>query len=186
MREHGGLRVDTQSEAEVRRWVFAHTCEGLASLGRTIQAPRHMLKLCGAPDDLRAALPSAWRLHPLSYFMTVSAAPFGRALASGYVLETTFIDAVAEVRVRATASGEVAASGYAVQTQAAFVYDRIVTLPDHRRRGLGRAVMTALSRTQRRAETPQLLVATEEGRALYAALGWSTLSLYTTASLPEH
>lgn len=183
VRDHGGLRVDTRSEAEVRRWVFARPCEGLVALGRTIQAPRHVLKLCGAPDDLRAALPAAWRLHPLSFFMTAGAVSPKGALADGYVIETTPAAGVAEVRVRVAASGDLAASGYAVETGEAFVYDRIGAAPEHRRRGLGRAVMAALAETKRCLGTPELLVATREGRALYASLGWRTLSPYATASI---
>jgi hypothetical protein len=44
--------------------------------------------------------------------------------------------------------------------------------------------MAALRQAKQRPSTPELLVATEEGRALYQALGWRTLSIFSTGSLP--
>lgn len=182
--EHGGLRVDTGSEAEVVRWVFAAVGAGLVALAQTIHAPRHPLKVCAAPEALRAALPARWRLHAPSWFMTAGAAPREPPPLVGYTVESAEAGGVVAIRIR-TAAGELAGSGHAVETRDAFVYDRIVTAPDHRRRGLGRVVMAALRRTKRRPGAPELLVATEDGRALYAALGWRTLSPYATASIPE-
>ena len=66
-----------------------------------------------------------------------------------------------------------------------FVYDRIETAPAHRRRGLGRAVMAALADARRSRAASQVLVATDDGRALYARLGWSVYSTFATAVIPE-
>jgi GNAT superfamily N-acetyltransferase len=77
--------------------------------------------------------------------------------------------------------GTLAASGYAAETSEAFVFDRIVTAPAHRRRGLGAGVMAALRAMRSRHDVPELLVATEEGRCLYQRLGWRVLSPYATA-----
>jgi GNAT superfamily N-acetyltransferase len=63
------------------------------------------------------------------------------------------------------------------------VYDRIVTAPEHRRRGLGRALMHALGAARRSASSTQVLVATAEGMALYGTLGWELRSLFTTAAV---
>ncbi|WP_420833425.1 GNAT family N-acetyltransferase [Sphingomonas pollutisoli] len=79
--------------------------------------------------------------------------------------------------------GTIAASGYAAETQGVFIYDRIITEPAHRRRGLGQALMIALRATRKQPDSPELLVATEEGRALYSTLGWETISPYSTASI---
>lgn len=76
-----------------------------------------------------------------------------------------------------------AASGYGVETDDAFVYDRIVTSEEHRRKGLGHAVMAALQKLKISPTVPELLVATEQGRALYASLGWQVISPYSTASI---
>lgn len=64
-----------------------------------------------------------------------------------------------------------------------FVYDRIITDPDHRRRGLGRALMQTLHDARHNLSATELLVATEDGRTLYSALGWTTISPYSTASI---
>lgn len=182
--DRGGFRVDTNSPEEVRRWVFPQVTAGLVELGRTIGAARHLLKLCGTADELRAALPPDWQLHPPAYFMIAAQEWTERRLPAGYTLEIMRKDAVIEARAKSGAGG-LAASGYAAETQHAFIYDRIVTAAEHRRKGLGHALMTALSQARQNANTPQLLVATEDGRSLYLSLGWRTLSPYSTASLVD-
>jgi predicted GNAT family acetyltransferase len=77
-----------------------------------------------------------------------------------------------------------AASGTAAETAGVFVYDRIITEPDHRRRGLGRGVMAALRETRVDQKTTELLVATDDGRALYTTLNWTVLSTFATAEIP--
>lgn len=67
----------------------------------------------------------------------------------------------------------------------AFVFDRIETAVDHRRKGLGMAVMRALGLARRFAGSPQLLVATEDGRALCARLGWMVIAPVATAVIPD-
>lgn len=180
--DHGGFRVDTQSDAEVRRWVFPKTGPGLERLGRSITQPRHLLKLCGRADELLAGLPTGWAIHAPGYFMQARRAPEERQLHKGYRIETKCIGMVAEVRILSD-SGALAASGYAAETPDVFIYDRIVTAPEHRRKGLGQTVMATLRAAKRRAATIELLVATEEGRALYSTLGWKTISAFSTASL---
>lgn len=181
--DRGGYRVDTDDGAEIRRWVFAHMAPGLAELARTIDRPGHLLKLCGAAEALGAVLPDRWRLHAPGYFMQAGRPPEARPLPPGYGIETERDGA--RIHVRIVKADGVAASGHAVETDQAFVYDRIVTAPEHRRWGLGSAVMAALHRARRVPGTPELLVATADGRALYAALGWRTVSPYSTASIPD-
>ncbi|WEK00749.1 MAG: GNAT family N-acetyltransferase [Candidatus Sphingomonas phytovorans] len=180
--EHGGFRVDTDAAEEIRRWVFPQVGAGLVELGRTIDEPLYLLKLCGPGEALLASLPHGWQLHPPTYFMTATAGWPERPLPAGYTAQVSRRDAVIEIRV-ISAGGDLAASGYAAETPQAFIYDRIITAPDHRRKGLGHVVMAALSRARQNPDAPQLLVATEEGRALYSTLGWQTLSPYSTASI---
>ncbi|WP_242443674.1 GNAT family N-acetyltransferase [Sphingobium sp. LB126] len=82
-------------------------------------------------------------------------------------------------------TGALAASGYAVETGDICIYDRIVTEPDHRRKGLGHALMRALHDARRHVGGMELLVATQDGQALYSTLGWETISPYSTASIVE-
>jgi len=62
------------------------------------------------------------------------------------------------------------------------VFDQIMTDPAHRRRGLASVVMTALTDAARAEGARRgLLLASEVGSLLYAALGWRTLSASTAA-----
>jgi predicted GNAT family acetyltransferase len=101
----------------------------------------------------------------------------------GYRVDVSHTGAVTAVRIVAD-DGAVAASGFAAEAGGVFVYDRIVTEPAHRRRGLGSAVMTTLGAARRQTGSEQVLVATENGRALYSALGWAVRSPYTSAFIP--
>jgi GNAT superfamily N-acetyltransferase len=84
-----------------------------------------------------------------------------------------------------TAEGELAASGHAAESHGVFIYDRIVVEPEHRRRGLGKALMAALSGRRQSLTAKPVLVATEAGRALYSTLGWALHAPYTTAFIPQ-
>lgn len=182
--DHGGFRVDTAGDVEICRWAFVQAGDGLAALGRTLDAPGYFLKLCGSGEELLAALPRRWRLKEPGYFMRGPALPLPpAALPAGYVLQLHRDARVSHVAILAP-DGELAASGSAAGVAGVFIYDRIITDPAHRRKGLGRAVMAALRHTKEDPTVPDLLVATAEGRALYAALGWMMLSPFATAEIP--
>ena len=80
--------------------------------------------------------------------------------------------------------GAIAASGHAVEHDGVFILDRILTDPAHRRRGLGRALVTALLSMQRSSSVRRVLVATDAGCALYATLGWRVLAPCSTLVIP--
>ena len=82
-------------------------------------------------------------------------------------------------------NGDLAANGSAAETTDAFIYDRIETASDHRRKGLGIAVMSALESARKSFSAPQLLVATEDGRSLYTSLGWTVIAPFATATIPD-
>ena len=180
--EYGGFRVDTNSGAEIARWVFPTVGAGIEELARTITEPRYFLKLCGAADELRATLPKVWELHPTSYFMRARDKPPARPLHNRYTIEVKRVGAVIEARITSE-TGALAARGYAAEAPGVFIYDRIVTEPEHRRQGLGHVLMRALHDTRRQPDNPELLVATKDGRALYSTLGWEIISPYSTASI---
>lgn len=183
--DRGGYRVDTHSEKEVKRWVFPQLSDGLRAVAREVTVPRHYLKLCGSGEELRSALPDRWEVQPANYFMTaVAATSDSRPLPNGYRLELHQAGSVTRACVIA-ADGELAASGCAAETADVFIYDRIETVQDHRRKGLGVAVMAALGAARRSLASTQLLVATEDGRGLYANLGWTVFAPFATAAIPE-
>jgi GNAT superfamily N-acetyltransferase len=183
--EFGGFRVDSNSAKEVRRWVFAEPGPGIETLARSIREPRHFIKLCGTEGELREALFEPWVIQGGSWFMGLKSEPAAiPPLQPGYDLKTSGLGAVTRIEIRSN-GGELAASGYAAETSRAFVYDRIETDRSYRRRGLGRAVMAALGACRKSQTAAQLLMATAEGERLYSALGWTRLSPYSTAFLPE-
>ncbi|WP_028101966.1 GNAT family N-acetyltransferase [Pseudoduganella violaceinigra] len=182
--DHGGLRVDTFAAGEVQRWVYPAVTADLAELARGIDLPGYLVKACAAPEQLRVALPAGWQIHAPGYFMAGPDALFAVPLCPpAYLVEVAQAGWVTHVRVTSE-SGELAAGGYAAETDDAFIYDRIATAPAHRRRGLARLVMATLRQAKVGVAKPELLVATDQGRALYESLGWRTLSAYSTGSLP--
>jgi len=182
--DRGGFRVDTHSEKEVKRWVFPTLCDGLYSIARDISAPRHYLKLCGTNEELLSAVAARWEIQPQNYFMEATAiVREANLLPDGYTVELHQAGPVTRVHV-AGPNGDIAASGSAAETMDAFVYDRIETAPDHRRKGLGIAVMSALASARKSSLARQLLVATEDGRSLYARLGWTVIAPFATATIP--
>ena len=183
--DRGGFRVDTGGEVEICRWAFAGPCAGLVELGRTLDAPGHFLKLCGEGGDLLAALPPIWQLQkePGYVMQGPKTSPSPAALPTGYELQFDRDASGSRVAILAP-DGVLAASGTAAETAGVFVYDRIITEPDHRRRGLGRVVMAALREMRTDRTATELLVATDDGRALYATLGWTVISPFVTAEIP--
>ncbi|MGC1550013.1 MAG: hypothetical protein WA777_15935 [Rhodanobacter sp.] len=183
--DRGGFRVDTRSEKEVKRWVFPQLCDGLRAIAHDIAAPRHYLKLCGSDEELRSALPARWEVQPANYFMMAAVATLDtKPLPNGYRLELHQAGPVTRACIIAP-DGYLAANGCAAETADAFIYDRIETAQDHRRKGLGVAVMIALGAARRSLVSPQLLVATADGRNLYANLGWTVLTPFAAATIPE-
>lgn len=177
--------MDADLPGEMRRWVFPRLCEGLGSIGREVTQPRHFIKLCGMAGDLRAALPPAWRLQPQSYFMIADGTPPPlRSLPEGYRLQCDRNGPTTTARITAP-DGSLAANGYGTEAMDVFIYDRIETTPEHRRKGLGNIIMNALKAYRKAESAPELLVATEDGRGLYASLGWRVLSPYSTAVIAD-
>ncbi|PTR05666.1 MULTISPECIES: GNAT family N-acetyltransferase [unclassified Novosphingobium] len=182
--ERGGFRVDTGSDTEILRWVFPRLCDGLKDLAHTIHQPRHFIKACATAEALRAALPAHWTVHPASHVMRAHGAMPRRTLAHGYRITTEQSGPVVAVRILGE-TGEPAASGYGAETDHVFVYDRIVTEPAHRRKGLGHVLMQTLHGARRDPDSLELLVATDDGRALYETLGWCAVAPYASASIVE-
>jgi GNAT superfamily N-acetyltransferase len=182
--DRGGMRVDTNSAAEIRRYVFAGPVPAIRELTALIHTPRTFIKMCGPGQQLLAMAPPGWQLQPLGYLMTLAAASRPAAsIPQSYRLEVSKHGQTITAAIFAK-DGSLAASGYAVEYGHTFVFDRINTHPDHRRFGLGRALMAALGGMQASTDKTKVLVATEEGRALYEALGWTTVSAYSTIVIP--
>lgn len=183
--DFGGFRIDTRSGTEICRWVFAAANAGLEELVRSIREPRRLVKLFATAEELAALVPAGWTVTGGNWLMALDGDPPPlQPLPCGYRLEQFRNGATTRAEIR-TEAGELAAGGYAAETQDVFVYDRIETEAAHRRRGLASAVMAALGQCRSAQSARQLLVATAEGEMLYSALGWHRLSPYSTACLPD-
>jgi GNAT superfamily N-acetyltransferase len=181
--DHGGMRVDTGLPSEKRRYVFAGPVPRIRELALSITAPCTFIKMCGPCEQLLALVPPRWQLQPGAYLMTHSGARDAiPTLPAGYRLEVLIKYPTTAARIFAE-DGCLAASGYAVEYGGVFILDRIVTETAHRRRGLGRALMAALGSTQQSSAARRVLVATDDGRALYSSLGWVVHSPYSTIAI---
>ena len=177
--------METNAPDEVRRYVFAEAKTGLGEIGRSVDEPKVLLKLFGSEETMRSVLSPRWQVRSAGHFMTLAGdmgAP--AALPLGYEGAVRTSGDVVEATVRSS-DGITVASGYAAEAGHYFVYDRICTDAAHRRRGLGQAIMKMLGAARRSPSTRQVLVATEQGRGLYLAMGWEVMSPWTTAFIPE-
>ncbi|MFL6707862.1 MAG: GNAT family N-acetyltransferase [Massilia sp.] len=183
-RSQGGLIVEVGLPDQLRRYVFADAGAALQECARTIRQAHVHLKAPVDAATLLAALPPGWTLETPRFLMAIDgpmapppALPFKSVLLREHGAQVLhFLDS----------SGVIAASGRIVIENGSAVFDRIATHPDFQRRGLGRAVMGRLDALAVQAGVKErLLVATEDGRALYLRLGWQELSPYSTAISPS-
>lgn len=181
--EHDGYRVDVGLPDHRVRYVLPDPrSAGPRAAGLT--EPGTWLKVCGPVERVRPALDPRWTIGAPEYLMSteVGARP-GVTPPDPYTVELRSTGDVHEVVVR-TAGGGWAARGWVAVRGRAAVVDRVETDPAHRRRGLGSVVMSELTRVASdRGAVRAVLVATEEGRALYGKLGWAVESPVTAAHL---
>jgi hypothetical protein len=180
--DRGAWRAEIGSDSEIRRWVFPGLTAEMRKLAEEIASPGLNLRALATPEAMGEFLPSGWLVQASSYAMV---APPRRSspqqLPSGYRLELQQGPQAVHGFVL-TDDGELAASGHLGIGEQAAVVDRIVTHMAHRRRGLGRAIMSAVATARPDPSQPRILVATEAGRQLYEVLGWRVLGPYASAS----
>ncbi len=170
-----GYRVDVGLPGHVTRYVLpAHAPE----LAARLTAPGTWLKICAA----QVPLDGRWQVQPPEYLMSIRLTAKEAAHPSEYELNVTQSGSVIDVLI--SKQGEPAARAKAALSGEFAVIDQVITEPAHRRRGLGTIAMQALAQaTIARGATTGVLVATEDGRALYSRLGWHLESVVTAARL---
>jgi len=158
--------------------------ERLQAWAAGIERPGTWIKALVDPAELQ--LPPLWQRHATEYLMSTPLRPEAiPALAAGYRGELVQGSDTLDYIVHA-ASSDIAAKARVGLSDGYAIFDQVVTDPAHRRLGLGRHAMTQLSlAAQARGADTGVLVATEDGRALYSAMGWRVDSLMTAASVGE-
>ncbi len=125
-------------------------------------------------------MPSGWRVIEHQFLMSARLESSALRLPDGYHLTLDDQCDALEARVT-TDSGALAASGR-LGLAALAVPDQIVTQVAHQRRGLGKAIMGALSNAALdRGRTGAILLASGQGRHLYETLGWRVRSPFWAA-----
>ncbi len=176
-----GYRIDVGRPHHLVRYVLPTPQQQLID---QLHEPGTWLKTAG---DL-PTLSSQWTSEPPEYLMTtrlgtdagVNRPSRPTADPSHSVHLTAKPDGLTQLTVEV--DGTVAARGQVAVWHTFATFDQIVTEPAYRRRGLGSVVMRALSTaaTQQGARTG-VLVATDDGRALYTRLGWDLVSTLNVA-----
>ncbi|MET8524034.1 GNAT family N-acetyltransferase [Nocardioides sp. NPDC004968] len=181
----GGVRVEVGQPGRRVEWVATDDADTLAGLVDTARA---------TPEAwLSVVTESPAGVHPWfveaglvaddgeEALMTIDLADHAsRAVPEGYRAEVGRDGGVFTVTI--SAGEAVAAGGTIAVIGVDAVADRIQTEPDHRRRGLGGAVMSLLVAAAREAGAVHgLLVASEMGEPLYSGLGWRAQARLVTA-----
>ncbi len=181
----GGHYIQVGQPDQAARYVFPGLDRTvLAELGQTIRDPWIYLKVCEEPEKVRAALPPQWQFRQApTFMMTKPIAESAVDLTAGYRL--SLVEDGVLLRAAVFADGIPVAQGRIALLDETALFDQIATDERHRRKGLGRALMQALSnRALSHGASRGLLSATEMGRSLYEAIGWTVLSPYTSAVIP--
>ncbi|MEV6910877.1 GNAT family N-acetyltransferase [Amycolatopsis sp. NPDC051071] len=183
--EPDGYRLDVGRPGHRVRYVLADS-EAVARRVRVLTEPGTWLKVSASREEVAERVPSPWTVGPPEYLMsTPLAVRPAMAAPEPYRAELVGDGVVTDVVVRAP-DGSRAATGRVAIAGGTAVVDQVVTEPEHQRRGLGRFVMRRLDEVAVAAGAERaVLVATEEGRALYLTLGWTVDSEITAAHLPE-
>ncbi|MFI9805780.1 GNAT family N-acetyltransferase [Streptomyces sp. NPDC052301] len=180
-----GFTVDVGLAKEVARHVLTAADEAtVRKLAENTAVAAVPLKVFVPPQTLKAWLPPDWVLldgHAVLMAASLSAVEAPPGLPDGYRLRSWHRADVTRVVVRA-ADGAFAARGQIAVTGETSVVDQVETDPAHQRRGLGRVVMGTLAEAAARGGArAAVLGATEEGRALYEAVGWKVVAPLSAA-----
>lgn len=169
-----------------QRYVFTRPPIGVAEIAAQIDQPFVHLKAPMAAAAVRAMLPEHWHVEQTGTMMRLPDLPRQMAMVpTGYQLDLSKQDGITIAQIL-DERGAVVAQGRMIIVDGLALHDRITVDADHRRRGLGRAIMTALGiAAGDEGALRGILAATTMGVALYQTLGWEARSPWTTAQIPS-
>ena len=179
-----GLRVDVGRPKErVRHVILRGELDAVTAASASATAPNSWILAFLEPGPTLARLGDGWQHTGTEMLMvsevTAVTAP-STGLPPGFELTCTTQGRVTRAEIR-TADGRLVADGFAGVVQqhdrGIAVMDRVATDPEHRRLGLGTAVVLALTAAARgHGAQAGVLGATTEGQALYESLGWHAVA----------
>lgn len=177
-----GFYVEVGRRQQSGRYLITSAGEeaALALLSRA-QQPETYVEIPAPSWRLRKLLPAGWRFGPPSHLMSCELDNIARVdwFERGYVARETTVADRLEIRIHK--ADQVVSSGTCLITDGYAVFDEISTDVHHRRRGLGRYVVSHLARAAAdRDATLGVLVATADGKRLYDGAGWSELCEVST------
>ncbi len=177
-----GCKIDLGAPDHLERHVVNNfDMHALRELSSRLTAPGTWLKVCASPEVVAPLLRDIWTVQPVEYLMVAELREHAVIARDDYQLSIRTNSAVTDAELR-TKDGQLAARGRVAQSNGFAIFDQIVTESAHQRKGLGRIVMGALSNVSIASEsTIGVLVATEDGRELYKAIGWTIVSPVTAA-----
>ncbi|WP_245847786.1 GNAT family N-acetyltransferase [Lentzea kentuckyensis] len=181
--EPDGYRIDVGLPGHQVRYVLRNP-GSVRPRAAGLTEPGTWLKVCGSPARVRSGLGAGWTIRAPEYLMSTQLEDQPPVAAPDpYTVDLYSTGDVHDVVVRA-ADGECAAKGRVAVHGRAAVIDMVETDPAHRRRGLGKVVMAELSRVAAdRGAVRAVLVATEDGLALYEKIGWTVEAPVTAAHI---
>jgi GNAT superfamily N-acetyltransferase len=174
--EPWGLRIEVGAPGHLVRHVLLDAGDAaIRALAGSVTVPTTSVKAFMEPAELGRLLTPDWTPDPPGCLMTTALHPAPTRIGGDYRVTVEHARGITCARV-ITRDGSIAASGQVAVTGETCVFDQIETAPGHRRRGLGSAVMAALTAaaTDLGAATG-ILNATAQGRALYEAMGWTAI-----------
>lgn len=177
-----GCKIDLGLPEHLERHVVVeYDAEILRELTSSLRTPGTWLKVCAQPEQVIPLLRENWQVQPPEYLMAVELNETVAAMHDGYQLSLSTSGSVTDAEIR-DLDGQLAAKGRVAHSDGVATFDQIVTEPAHQRKGLGRVIMATLANLSIAQEARVgVLVATEQGRALYQAIGWTLVSPVTAA-----
>ncbi|MEO8672197.1 MAG: GNAT family N-acetyltransferase [Tahibacter sp.] len=183
---NGCFKIHVGVQGHVARYILPGSdLSEIRSVATDIVEPGTWLKAAAPPNVVSAVLPEWWSVQAAEYLMgSALTAEVAARVPTDYQLSIQ-TEEMAATATLTHASGELAATARVGISGTFAIFDQVVTEPNHRRKGLGSVVMQSLRNhaISMRAVTG-VLVATEDGLALYRALGWYLSTPMTAAVIP--
>ncbi|MFJ2740294.1 GNAT family N-acetyltransferase [Streptomyces sp. NPDC087440] len=173
-----GVTIDIGLPKAVTRHVLFDTYASDEATVRKVlradSAPGTWIKFVQPPQDIAPWLAEGWEYDTPGHLMSLALTPDLTApeVPAGYTRRSWTRAGLTRVVVLA-ADGALGVRGQVAVTGRTAVVDQVETNPLHQRRGLGTLMMRTLQAyAAEQGARDCVLGATDDGRALYATLGW--------------